>query len=81
MYVLRETTGEKGCTLAEQDIFRGDFEEAQARMQEMINADMRATEGISCEIKHGEDYYSRIESETLKGYWLHIRWEDMESNE
>lgn len=32
--------------------------------------------GHTGEIKHGEEYYSRIESETLKSYALSIVWID-----
>lgn len=45
-------------------------------MNDKAKADKEATDGVVCEIKHGEDYYTRVTAETLEWYKLGIRWED-----
>ena len=42
-------------------------------MEAKAKADWKATEGIMCEIKHDEDYYSRVANETGEGYYLSIK--------
>lgn len=76
MYVLRETITKDGKIISQEDIFKGSYEEAQARMNDKAKADKEAKDGVVCEIKHGEDYYTRVTAETLEWYKLGIRWED-----
>lgn len=76
MYVLKETISKNEDIISQADIFKGSYEETQAQMEAKAKADWKATEGIMCEIKHDEDYYSRVENETLNWYRLDIRWED-----
>ena len=73
MYVLRETIAKDGEVISQEDIFKGSYEEAQAQMEAKAKADWKATEGIMCEIKHDEDYYSRVANETGEGYYLSIK--------
>lgn len=75
MYILKETTAKDEKITSQQVIFKGTFEEAQARMQEKATADKEATDGLYCEVKEGEDYYSRVTNESHEWYRLDIQWE------
>ena len=53
-------------------IYHGDWDSCQAYMEQEVTKDREAMADTICEIKHGYDYYSRIENETLARYELAI---------
>ena len=63
IYTLKEN-GKTVC--------RGGFEKCQSLMYKMARADMEGAGDRPREVKHGEDYYSRVEAETLALYNLRI---------
>ena len=73
MITLKETTAKNGEVVSRNVISFDSYEEAQAQMEAKAKADWKATEGIMCEIKHDEDYYSRVANETGEGYYLSIK--------
>ena len=73
MITLKETTTKNGEVISSNVIYFDSYEEAQAQMEAKAKADWKATEGIMCEIKHDEDYYSRVANETGEGYYLSIK--------
>ena len=73
MITLKETTTKNGEVISSNVISFDSYEEAQAQMEAKAKADWKATEGIMCEIKHDEDYYSRVANETGEGYYLSIK--------
>ena len=73
MITLKETTAKNGEVVSRNVISFDSYEEAQAQMEAKAKADLKATEGIMCEIKHDEDYYSRVANETGEGYYLSIK--------
>ena len=76
MITLKETTTKNGEVISSNVISFDSYEAAQKELETKAKADWKATEGIMCEIKHDEDYYSRVANETGEGYYLTIRWED-----
>ena len=76
MITLKETTTKNGEVISSNVISFDSYEAAQKELETKAKADWKATEGIMCEIKHDEDYYSRVANETGEGYYLSIRWED-----
>jgi len=63
IYVLKEN-GKEVC--------RGGFEKCKEAMFKMAKADMEGAGDKPFEIRRGEDYYSRVEAETLAGYSIKI---------
>ena len=43
-------------------------------MNDKAKADKEATDGVVCEIKHGEDYYTRVTAETSWAYVWRTKW-------
>lgn len=76
MITLKETTAKNGEVISSNVISFDSYEAAQKELEAKAKADWKATEGIICEIKHDEDYYSRVANETGEGYYLSIRCED-----
>ena len=73
MITLKETTAKNGEVVSRNVISFDSYEEAQAQMEAKAKADLKATEGIMCEITHDEDCYSRVANETGEGYYLSIK--------
>ena len=67
MYTLREIT-EDG---AKKEYSCQSYEEARKLLDEKAEAD-KAVQIESCEIKHGEERYSRVTNESQKWYILDI---------
>lgn len=67
MYILRETNeaGEKN------EFTFSNYEEARRELDKRAEADKAAQVG-PCEIKHGEEHYSRVTLESQKWYILDI---------